>query len=177
MEAIFWGCFLGGTLFALVTLILGDILGHLFDGAVDALSFHHFDFLSPMVTVGGLTVFGGTGIMLTRYSPLLISWIVLLSLIAALAVSVVVYFAYVKPMKNAENSIGFSIHDLVGRIGEISIPVPAKGAGEVVLRIGAGNTNQIAESYDGEELPVGTRVVVGEVKEGVLYVFRYEEEL
>lgn len=42
----------------------------------------------------------------------------------------------------------------------------------MLIKIGAGNTNQIAASSDGEDIPAGTRVVVAEIKDGVLYVFR-----
>lgn len=181
MVGVYWGCFIGGALFAIVTIIFGDLIGSMFDGvfdgAFDALGGDHLDFLSPMVTVGGLTVFGGAGIMLTRYTPFQTGSVILLSLFIAFLVSVLVYFAYVRPMNNAENSTSFSLMDLVGKIGEVSVPIPEKGVGEVILRIGAGNTNQIAGSYDGSVLATGTKVVVGEIRDGILYVFRYEEEL
>jgi len=93
---------------------------------------------------------------------------------SAVLLSSLVYFAYVKPMKGAESSTGFSVQDLIGKIGEVIVPIPAKGCGEVLIKIGAGNTNQIAASSDGEDIPAASRVVVAEVKEGVLYVFRYD---
>lgn len=181
MVEVYWGCFIGGALFAAVTIIFGDLLGNvfhgMFDGVFGALGGDHLDFFSPMVTVGGLTVFGGAGIMLTRYTPFQTGSVILLSMFIAFLISVLVYFAYVRPMKNAENSTSFSLLDLVGKIGEVNVPIPEKGVGEVIIRIGAGNTNQIAESYDGSVIAVGTRVVVGEIRDGILYVFPYEEEL
>lgn len=179
MVEVYWACFIGGALFAIVTIIFGDILGHIFDGMFDgifhAVSGHHLDIFPPMVTVGGITVFGGAGIMLTKYTPFQTAAVILLSLFIAFLVSALVYFVYVRPMKNAENSISFSLADLEGKLGEVSVPIPVKGFGEVILRIGAGNTNQIAGSNDNTEISAGTKVVVGEVRDGILYVFKYEE--
>lgn len=174
MLDIYWICLIGGVLFALVTIIFGDILGDIFGGFFDVLSMDHLDFLQPMVLVGGITVFGGSGIMLSRYTSLELIPVVIISVMISLAVSVLVYFSYVRPMKNCENSTGYSMKDLVGKIGEVSVPIPVKGYGEVVMKVGAGNTNQIAGNLEQEELPAGTRVVVGETKEGILFVFRYE---
>ncbi|GBF32168.1 NADH:ubiquinone oxidoreductase subunit 4 [Desulfocucumis palustris] len=175
MYAIYWGCLIGGSLFALTTIIFGDVLGDILDGVMDSLPFEQLAFMQPMVIVGGVAVFGGAGILLDRYTSLDILPVFLAASMAGVLSSAVTYFAYVKPMKNTENSTGFSIQDLVGKIGEVIVPVPAQGFGEVVVRAGAGNTNQIAASLDGEELAAGARVVVGDVREGVLYVFRYDE--
>ena len=174
MLEIYWGCLIIGALFAVVTVIFGDLLGHVFDGLFSFLSLDHLDFFQPMVIVGGITVLGGTGVVLTRFTPLPALPVALLSLMSAVLLSSLVYFAYVKPMKGAESSTGFSVQDLIGKIGEVIVPIPAKGCGEVLIKIGAGNTNQIAASSDGEDIPAASRVVVAEVKEGVLYVFRYE---
>jgi len=170
----YWTCLIGGVLFAVITVVFGDILGDIFGGFFDSLSMDHLDFLQPMVLVGGITVFGGSGIMLSRYTFLEPIPAAMLSVMIAAAVSILVYFSYVRPMKNSENSSGFSIKDLVGKIGEVTVPIPVGGYGEVVLKVGASNTNQIAATLDQVEIPAGVRVVVGETRDGVLYVFRYE---
>ena len=115
MIDFYWGCFAAGILFAVISLIFGDILGDILDGIFDAISFDQVDFIHPMVIVGGITVFGGSGILLSQYTRLEPSMTVWLSLFNALVISVIVYFAYVKPMKNSENSTGFSVQDLVGK--------------------------------------------------------------
>ena len=174
MLEFYWICLIGGVLFAVVTIVFGDILGDIFGGFFDSLSMDHLDFLQPMVLVGGITIFGGSGIMLNQYTLLKPFPAAIVSLMISIAVSFLVYFSYVKPMKNSENSTAFSIKDLVGRIGEVTVPIPVGGYGEVVLKVGAGNTNQIAGNLEQVEISAGARVVVGETKEGVLYVFRYE---
>lgn len=169
---MYWGCLFGGLIFALVTVIFGDLLGDSLNGLFHSLSFDHLDFLQPMVLVSGITVFGGTGVMLTRYTLLLPSWIMILSTILAVLLSILIYFAYVKPMKNSENSTGYSMLDLVGLMGEVSTTVPTKGYGEVILKIGAGHANHIAASQYEEELPTGTKIFVVKVEKSIVFVVR-----
>ena len=174
MLEFYWMCLISGVLFAVVSIVFGDILGDIFGGFFDSLSMDHLDFLQPMVLVGGITLFGGSGVMLSQYTRLGPLAAIIISLIIAIAISCLVFFSYVKPMKNCENSTGFSMKDLVGKIGEVTVPIPAGGYGEVVLKVGGSQTNQIAANLDRVDIPSGVRVVVGETKDGVLYVFRYE---
>ncbi len=174
MLEVYWGCLILGVLFSIVTVLFGDLIGQFFDGMLDFLSVDGPHFMQPMVLVGGVTVFGGSGILLTQYTYIGASVIAGLSLIIAIFLSIIVYFCYVRPMQNAENSIGYSIQDLIGKIAEVSVPIPLKGYGEVIVKVGAMNTNHIAGSFDLEEIETGSRVVVVEVKEGVLLVSHFE---
>ena len=70
METLFWSCLAGGILFAVVSGIFGDWLSLALDGMLDFLSFDGHHWLQPMSVVGGITVFGGAGLLLYRYSPL-----------------------------------------------------------------------------------------------------------
>jgi membrane-bound ClpP family serine protease len=163
LLGLFWGCFIAGALLALVVLLLGDI-------------FHvqHMHVFQPTLSVSGLTMFGGAGILLTRYSDLGTAAVLIGSVLLAAVLSLLIYFLYVKRMNQAENSIGISIRDLAGKIGEVSTAIPSQGYGEVVMKAGAGLTNQIAASFEGESLEAGARVVVVEVKDDTVYVSRLE---
>lgn len=172
MLSIYWGCLFGGLIFALVVLIFGDLLGDAFQGLSHSLSFDHLDFLQPMVLVSGITVFGGTGVVLTQYTLLSLGTVMILSLILAVLLSILIYFAYVKPMKNSENSTAYSMQDLVGQTGEVTTTIPSKGYGEVILRIGAGHSNHIAMSHYEEELPTGTKIFVTQVEQSIVHVVR-----
>ncbi|WP_054955528.1 protease [Paenibacillus dakarensis] len=172
MEALFWGCLVGGVLFAVVTVLLGDVLSSAMDGMLDFLS---VDFLKPVVLASGITIFGGAGIMLEKYTDLSSVPQVILSLLIAILLSIAVYFGYVRPMENSENSTGFSVRELAGRIGEVTIPVPAQGFGEVMVKVGAGNTLHIAASFDQKPVAAGVRVVIVDVAEDVLRVSELEE--
>ncbi|MNI04487.1 putative membrane protein YuaF [compost metagenome] len=166
MEALFWGCFITGILFTLVTLLFGEILS----GWADSLQGHPIAFLQPVVVVGGLTAFGGSGTMLLRYTDVGSLLALMFAMLIALVLSVITWFVYVKPMRQSENSTAFSMRELTGKIAEVTVPIPQHGYGEVMVKVGAGFTNQIAASLDGTWLVSGSRVVIVEVKEDVLFV-------
>ncbi|MHA0855649.1 protease [Paenibacillus sp. CMAA1364] len=174
MDALYLGCLVGGVLFALVSVVLGDILSDMLDGMLDFMS---VDFLKPMVITSAITVFGGSGILLSRYSDLGSMTNMLLSILIAVFISVLVFYLYVKPMENSENSTGYSIQDLIGRIGVVTITLPTLGYGEVMLKVGAGNVLHIASSLEKVEIPAGIRVVIVKIVDGVLQVTQFEERI
>ncbi|CAG7628472.1 NfeD family protein [Paenibacillus allorhizosphaerae] len=170
MLELYWGLLITGALFAFATVLFGDLLGNALDGLFDFLSADALHWLQPMVLFSAITLLGGAGVLLTKYTVFGPALVLMLSILAAAASAVLIFFLYVKPMENSENSVAFSIHDLVGRIGEVTVPIPAKGCGEVLVRTGGGVTNQIAESFDGTPIEAGRRVVTVEVKDGTLFV-------
>lgn len=172
METLYLGCLALGVIFAIVSVLVGDVIGNAIDGVFDFVS---VDFLNPTVLAGGVTVFGGAGILLTRYSNLEAGAVAALSLLTAAFLGVLMYLGVVKPMDKSEMSNGFSMSELPGKIGEITVPVPAKGYGEIMVKFGAGNSLHTAASFEQVLLPAGLKVVVVEVSEGVALVSEFEE--
>ncbi|QSF46435.1 protease [Paenibacillus tianjinensis] len=172
MQTLYLGCLTLGVIFALVSVLVGDLIGGTLHGIFDFVS---FDFLNPAVLTGAVTVFGGAGILLTRYSGLEDGAVLALALLIAAFMAVVLYLAVIKPMDKSEMSTGFSMNDLPGKIGEITVPVPAAGYGEIMVKFGAGNSLHTAASFEHQPLPAGIKVVVVEVREGVALVSEFEE--
>jgi hypothetical protein len=172
METLFWGCFLTGILFTLASLLFGEVLS----GWADTLAGHPIAFLQPVVWVGGLTAFGGLGILLLHYSSLSAVLDLLLAAFAALLLSILTWLFYVKPMSRSEISSGFSMKELAGRIGEVTVAIPRIGYGEVMIKAGPGFTNQVAAGFQGAAIAAGLRVVVVEVRDGVLFVSLFDEK-
>ena len=112
--------------------------------------------------------------MLTKYTELAAGAHVTLSILAAIVISILVYFGYVKPMENSENSTGF-YQGAGWDDRHCHRTASCRGFGEVMVKIGAGNTTHIASSFDRQNLPAGVRVVVVDVVEGVLRVSELEE--
>jgi membrane-bound ClpP family serine protease len=175
MVEIYWGCLITGIVFTLLTVVFDDFLGNMMDGILDALTIDLPGLFNTTVVMSALTAFGGAGILFTTYTPLPWGVILLFSAGMAIILSVLFYFFYVKPVENTENSVGFSIHDFVGMVGEITIPIPREGYGEIVLSIGGGATNQIAASFDQIKIPSGTKALVIEISDGILLVSPYEQ--
>lgn len=177
MLSFYWGLLLVGASFAVITVLFGDFLSDALDGMLDFLSGDVVEWLQPMVLFSAITVLGGAGILLTKYSSIAPLIIFLLALLTAVGCAVPIYLLYVKPMQNSENSVAYSIRDMIGAIAEVTVPIPAHGTGEIIVKAGAGVTNQMAESFEGKDIEAGARVVTVDVKDGVLLVSRLDIEL
>ena len=169
MTTVYWYCLGGGFAVALLLVLAGEVL----EAALDALDgvLDSVDVFDPLSAVAGVTVFGGAGLLLDTYAGL--GDVPEAAVAAAVAVlaSVVLHVVYVRPMKESENSTGFSVREYAGKTGELTTGVPAGGFGEVVVRMGASTTFQTAASFSGDPIPSGTAVVVVEVAvDGVLLV-------
>ena len=171
MTDVYWICLFGGLVFTVLTLLFGDFL--------DGLDFDGFDglgeFLDPLSFVGGLTVFGGAGVLLEETTALGTGTAAGLAALIGLGLAITMHFVYVKPMKRSENSTGFSMREYHGKLGEVITAIPAKGYGEVLVTMGASNTFQTAASFDNAPIPSGTRVVVVEIRDSNLYVTPFDD--
>ncbi|MFY0543950.1 serine protease [Brevibacillus sp. H7] len=163
LDSIYLICIGVGLVYTFVTLFLGD-------AASDWLNHAHLPVLQPVLWVSGLTAFGGAGFLLSRltsYSPLTS---LALAAIGGVALAIAAYFIWVEPMSDAEASTGYSMQQLVGRVGEVWTTIPEKGFGEVLISMVSGTTHHMAASLTREPIREGTRVLVVEVREHVLYV-------
>ena len=169
MIDLYWACLIGGIVFSLVSLF-GLRAHHGAHGAHHLLRFHGARFLHPTTLVGGITAFGGAGILLTSYTTLGPPAGAVLAVAAAVLLSILIHLLIVGPMSNSEASMGHSQREYVGRTAVVTVPIPSERHGQVMLNMGAGNTCEPAMSYDGVAIPVHARVVVVEVKDHTLYV-------
>jgi len=176
LEALFWACLIGGIVYALITIVFGDVLGDALDGMLDILP-DGLGWINLMTVVGGITVFGGAGLMLDRYTDLAAGAVIAIALLAAVVIGAGVYFFYVRPMRSTESSTGYSIEEMPGKLAEVLVSIPADGYGEVMLRMGAaGVTNRTAASFDGVPVEAGAQVVIVEVRDGTLYVSKLDSD-
>jgi membrane protein implicated in regulation of membrane protease activity len=168
METIYLICLAGGLVYALITLFVGDAIS-------DMLGEIHLPLLQPILLVSGITAFGGAGFLLTRLTNLAPGEIMLFSFLAGAVLAVGAYFLWIKPMARAEMSTGYSMDQLQGKIGEVGTAIPAEGLGEVFVSMISGVTHHMAASMEKQPIPEGTRVVIVEVRDHVLYVTPFPE--
>lgn len=161
-------CVAIGLLYALSLLLFSDIVGHWL-GHVEILV------LQPVTIVSGITAFGGCGLLLTQTTSFSPGAIMLLAVLCGLAIAVLSYFVWVEPMEKAEVTIGYSMQELAGKVGEVLTTIPANGVGEVLVTQVSGRSSHMAESMTNEPILEGTKVIILEVRDHVLYVARLEE--
>ena len=174
MNELFWSCLIGGIVFSILSLVAGDIFEHGLDHVTGSLG-EHLEFLNPTTIVSAIATFGGAGVLLMEYSSLAGAPLVALAGLIAVGVAIGLHFVYIRPMRRGENSVAFSMADFPGMIGSVTIAIPSNGYGEVMMRVGAGNTNQIAASHDGRPIRAGEPVVVVEVRDDTLFVVPLDE--
>lgn len=160
-----FGVFIGigaiGFLFLVVSLIFGEIFGH-----IGADADHSFDHGGPsFLSVRGLSVFvtafGGIGAIAVRYG---------LSTIGASAAGFVggmgfAYLIYVfaKFLYGQQSNTSVSAQDVVGQSARVIIAIPAGGVGQIRCRVGEELIDKIARSRSGAAIPENASVRVEEV--------------
>lgn len=170
LETIYIVCLVFGLIYTLVTLIFG----HSVADWLEQVHFH-LPVLQPVLLVSGLTAFGGAGYLLSHLTSFSAGVVLALAIVVGAGLAVASYFLYVEPMSRAENSTGYSMAQLNGKLGEVSTTIPADGLGEVLVTLVSGTTHHMAASVDQTPIREGTRVVVVEVRDHVLFVTPFPE--
>ena len=164
-NTIFIVCLAVGGVLLLVTVLLDDILGGVLDwmnldfdlGGVSLMPLV-FAFVA-MFGVGGLI---GTEALNLNSGPASLIGVVSGSLGAG------VVFALFSLLRRAEAPQAFSLDDLVGRHGRVTVGIAAGHNGSVLLSYGGSSHDLTATS--GVDIPPGTVVAVTEVVGGTLLV-------
>jgi membrane protein implicated in regulation of membrane protease activity len=108
-----------------------------------------------------LVSFGGIGYVTGN-------WII--SAIVSIVFTAIIHLLVVVPMRNVHSSTSVSQESLVGRRAIVTIPIPARGTGEIVMRMKLAEANHIAESFDKEDIETDAEVVVVEIINDVFFV-------
>lgn len=125
METLYLTLFLLGTVYAVVTVIFGDIFQ--IDVATGDLPF-----LSPTTIASFVTVFGGVGYFLsvnTGMNPVIITAI---SIIGAVMLASLMFFLVVLPLSRAEKSAAASSKGMIGHTAEVITSIESGRIGEII---------------------------------------------
>ena len=132
----------------------------------------------PFLNFGTITAFlawfGGAGYLLTRYSSLVVSGVLLLAVVAGIAGARCFWFV-AKVLLKHDRELDPADYDRVGVLGRISSPIRAGGTGEIIFSQEGTRHTCGARSENGEALARGTEVIVTRYEQGIAYVRRWEE--
>ncbi len=147
-----------GFLFLLMSLMFGEIFGHLGD-----LHFEHGGpgFFSVRILSVFVTAFGGFGAVATYYglSAVPASGVGLVS--GAFFASLIYGFARFLWAQQASTDVRTS--DLLGQSARVVVAIPAGGVGQVRCRIGEELVDKIARTDDGQSVPENAVVRIDQV--------------
>ncbi|MEW9701050.1 hypothetical protein [Paenibacillus sp. SI8] len=175
MMTLFAICFFAGlALTLLITLFGGDLSEfHVDSGAVHAHAGPSFFNLSSLLA--SLTVFGGVGYMLGSVGMTSVLLILLIAIAAGLLIGWFFFLFYAKVIYKHDHSMKESDFDLQGQLGHLSVPIHAKGTGEMKFVL-QGTTRSISvKSEHGESIGKGAKVVILHINKGIATVTEFNE--
>jgi membrane-bound ClpP family serine protease len=164
-DLVFGVCLLAGGGLLLLTLIFDDLFGG-FLAAIHA----GFDVggVSPTpMLLGFLAMFGVGGLLGVHAFALSVGPATLVALVTGLIGAGVVFGAF-KALRQAESSETFSLEDMVGSTGRVSVGIPANRFGTVLISF-AGASHNMTATADAA-IPAGSVVKVVAVAGGNLVV-------
>jgi membrane-bound ClpP family serine protease len=154
-DLVFGACLLFGGGLLLLTLIFDDLFGGLL-GAI------HLGFdlggVSPTpLLLGFIAMFGIGGLLGVHSFGAGVGGATLIAVVAGLLGAGVVFGSF-KVLRQAESTETFSLHDMVGTTGRVSVGIPANRFGTVLISF-AGATHNMTATSDAE-IPAGRVVKV-----------------
>lgn len=134
------------------------------------------DIFNPTLIFSFLTVFFASGFLLESVTGLNSAGIAVIPLLISVSIVTLLNVFVLIPISSAEESLTFHDNDLRGRVGRVLTSVPVNGFGEVLIESISGSIAKTAASYKNEEIVSDTKVLIIEVKNGVIYVMPHENE-
>lgn len=122
-----------------------------------------------------LAWFGAAGYLLTRYSSLVVTFVLLAATIAGSAGASVVFWFVARFLLAHSEDLDPADYDRVGVLGRITSPIREGGTGEITFSLAGARQVCGARGEQGEHLPRGAEVVITRYEHGIAYVRRYEE--
>ena len=119
--------------------------------------------------------FGGSGYLLTRYSALAVTVIMLVAIVIGLIGAAFIFLFIVKFLMKHDRELDPADFDRVGVLGHIISPIREGGTGEIIFSQAGTRRTCGARAENGQALPKGTEVIVTRYEHGIAYVRKWEE--
>jgi membrane-bound ClpP family serine protease len=163
VETIYLVLFIVGIIYAVITIFLGDVF-HLDIGGGE------LPFLSPTTIGSFVTVFGGTGYVLsvnTHWHSILIAAI---AIILALILATLMFVFVMLPLYRSEKSAAKSDKEMVGKTAEVVTSIMEGAKGEIIYEQGGMRLSAPAQAVNGQILKQGEMVLIMDVVSGTFVV-------
>jgi hypothetical protein len=130
---------------------------------------------NPPSIAAFLAWFGGTGYLLTRFSPMWVGLALLLSVGSGLVGGAIIFFFLSRILISDEECLDPADFVMVGVLGKLSVPIREGGTGELIYSQMGTRRVCGARSEEGCAIPKGTEVVVTRYEKGIAYVRLWSE--
>lgn len=153
-----------------ILILLFFFFGDFLEGIGEAVPF-----FNPALILAFLIFLSASGYILESFTSMKSLWILLISGVGSFILTTMLNVFILVPLSSAEESLAYTDESLKARIATTIVPIPKDGYGEVLIENASGRIAKSAVSFHGQEIGEGTKVLVVEVKQGVLYVIPYDE--
>jgi len=144
-------------------------------GAAHAMQGADVPFINFGTIAAFLVWFGGAGYLLTRYSTLVVSLVLLLAVIMGMIGACIIFWFVAKLLMKHDRELDPADYERVGVLGRIVSPIRQGGTGEMIFSQEGTRHTCGARSENGEALAKGTEVIITRYEHGIAYVRRWEE--
>ncbi len=174
MLLIYQITFITGILYAITTLVLGQLFDSLEISGDINIGIATFIPIKPITIVTFITVFGGVGIRSTlrNFSPI---YTFILSFISAYLISFLLYKLIVVPIFKAQNTSASSQKDLIGVRGKVTLAIMEDAFGQIKYSKNGNTYSSPAKSINGKSIMTGADIIIVSIKANVFYVVLKEE--
>ncbi|MGA2419120.1 MAG: NfeD family protein [Candidatus Acidiferrum sp.] len=156
---------------------LGHAVGHAPSpaGKVATHSSGQISWFNATTAMAFLAWFGGVGYILTTHSHLMALTALGCATSAGLFAGFIVFRFMVKLMRDSQGEMNDWDYRLEGVVATISVPIRAKGTGEVIFEQDGARRSVSARCDNGTAIANGAEVVIERYEHGIAYVRRWEE--
>ncbi len=151
-------------------IILYLFFGDVIEGISEATGF-----LNPVLILAFLIFMSATGYILEALTDMNTFLIMGIAVTVSLILDTLLNVFVLIPLANTEESLVYTEESLKGRIANVIIPIPEDGFGEILIESISGRISKPATSFDNKMIAEGKKVLIIDVKEGVLYVVPHNE--
>ncbi|QUL53194.1 hypothetical protein KDC22_22615 [Paenibacillus tritici] len=175
IATVFIVCFWVGLLLLLSGSIHGHgLAGHLHTGGGDSGGPGFLPILPLMVFV---TVWGGTGYVLTRFSGMQLLAVVLVCTLVALLPGILLYTVLARVMTRYDSSMSELDYEPAGQLGYISVAAEDGAVGEMKYVLHGTMRSIGVRAEAGQQLMRGDRVIIVKTDKGIAAVTLFEREI
>ncbi len=143
--------------------------------AVQAATGSEMPFFNFATLTAFLAWFGGTGYLLTRYSTLVVTLVLVVSIALGMVGASIVFVFIAKVLLAHSRELDPADYDRVGVLGRVISPIRAGGTGEIIFSQEGTRQTCGARSENGEAMSRETEVIITRYEKGIAYVRRWDE--
>lgn len=178
LNCVYFAMVVSGLIFAVALLLLGEFGGDGADAGADVsadvdgglMGDMDLQIFSPITLATFITVFGATGLICTIGLDVDDRVSLIIAFVAGAIVSLVVALIYSKVLVEMHGTTEIRQADMIGVTGQVTVPIPPGGLGEVRFEIHNELMSRPARSSTQAPIARGTAVVIEEIAAGAAIV-------